>query len=167
MRTWFQALSSSLLLGCGLLGCGPEVGVVTVAELDPDIYADHVQPVVHYGCANLIECHGGPGRPLRIYAVDQLRAPGTATRSEPLSAAELAWNVQAFEGVDPAAADVSTSMILLKPLARAGGGVAHEGGELWPTRDDAAYRCLEAWLLGDGEGAARECARAPTYPPLP
>lgn len=162
MRSWTQALFVALLLGCG-----PEVGVVVVAELDPTVYAEHVQPVVHYGCANLSECHGNPGRPLRIYAVDQLRVPGTATRDEPLSATELAWNVQVFEGMDPELADVEGSMTLLKPLARAGGGVAHEGGELWSTTGDAAYLCLHAWLSGDAEAAARECARAPTYPPLP
>jgi len=147
-----RALAVSVLL----LGCGPQVGSEPVPALDAEVYATHVHPLVRFSCASL-DCHGDEGRPLRLYAEDGLRR-SAELRGQPLSPEEAAWNVTAFGGIDPAPASPDAHLALLAPLSVESGGTAHVGGDLWPSREDPAYRCLRAWLAGEEDAAA--CAEA-------
>ena len=149
-----RAVSAAFAIA--LLGCGPAPGEAPVPELDATFYVEHVHPLVRYSCASL-DCHGVEGRPLRIYAEDGLRLRidlRTEPEDQPLDPEEATWNVAAFAGLDPDPTDLDHSLILLKPLARDAGGVAHEGDDLWPSIEDPAYRCLHAWLAGETDQAA-------------
>lgn len=131
-------------------------GTTPVAELDAPFFEASVQPVLAASCASL-DCHGVDGRPLRLYSEDGLRRED-ALRGAPLSVEELAWNVDVFEALDPAATDVDANVALTKPLAVAAGGLEHVGGDVWASREDPGYRCLRTWLAGDLD--AGECADA-------
>ncbi len=150
-RAWI-----ALALAVVLASCGPAPGDAPVPELDEGFYVEHVHPVVRFSCASL-DCHGDEGRPLRIYAEDGLRIRAELRghpHDAPLDPEEAAWNAAAFAGIDPEPSDLAHSLVLQKPLARDAGGVAHEGGDLWPSSDDPSYVCLASWLAGDTRDAA-------------
>ena len=154
MRAWLAVLV--LASGCAYEAQGP---VPVAARLDPTFYAASVQPVVAWSCATL-DCHGVDGRPLRVYAEHGLRR-SDALRGQPISAEELAWNVAAFEGVDP---DPSREHVALtKPLAVEAGGLHHVGDPVWASRDDPGCRCLASWIAGELDPAP--CAEAAPDPP--
>lgn len=140
-----------------------------IPALDADAYASRVHPVLRVSCASL-DCHGDPGRPLRLYAEDGLRAQD-ALRGQPITVEETRWNAVAIAGVDPEASTPDLHLALTKPLAVAAGGLAHAGGDVWPDREDPGYRCLRAWLAGESErtesiAACSEAAAAvDPYPP--
>jgi hypothetical protein len=140
------------LLVCAALlapACAPEQGAVDLPVRDQARFEAEIQPIVGSGCGSL-DCHGDSGRPLRLYARYGRRADA-ALRDSELTAAELADNVAAFAGLPD-------DRLLGKPLAVDGGGMHHEGGDLWPDRDAPEYRCLEAWLTGGADPAS--CAAA-------
>ena len=147
------------LLGCALLvGCGYDaVESVPVSQLDGTFFAASVQPVVARSCASL-DCHGMDGRPLRLYSEDGLRRRDDL-RGQPLSADELAWNVDAFEALDPEPPFVDDHIALRKPLELDAGGIHHVGGELWPSREHPEHRCLRTWLAGELDPAPCTAAR--------
>lgn len=141
-------------------GCAADAqGSAPLAPLDAERYAAWVQPVVGRDCGTL-DCHGVGLRPLRIYAVDGLRID-PAARGEPIRDDELAWNVAAFEAIDPAAASVDDHVALLKPLAVEAGGLAHEGDPVYATSADPGFRCLRAWLADEPDDGACEAAAPP------
>jgi hypothetical protein len=136
--------------GLAATGCGPAQGTETPAPADPAVYEQHVQPYTAVSCATL-DCHGDPGRPLRMYSELGLRRDPTlrtqavseARPAQPLTAEELADNLAAFGAVS----DVGPRhMALLKPLA---GHVHHLGGTLWPNEEAPGYLCLRGWLAPD------------------
>lgn len=151
----------SVALGLLALGCGYDAGeTVPLTDLDAPFYAAHVQPILATGCASL-DCHGVDGRPLRLYSEDGLRRRDDL-RGQPLSAGELAWNVEVFEAIDPDAPSADENVALTKPLAVDAGGLYHVGGDLWATRDDPRYRCLRTWLAGELDpGPCAEALPAP------
>lgn len=158
------ALRRALACVAVLAGCaGP-----SATETDPLPMADaayyeaHVQVVVGYGCGSL-DCHGDPGRPLRLYARDGLRLRAEL-RGEELTAEEAALNAQAFLGIDPAPSAIDAHVALLKPLAEAAGGLPHVGGDVWESRDDDAYRCVYGWLAGAPDDARCAAASAAVDP---
>lgn len=137
-------------------GCALDTTPVALPDLDAARYGLDVQPVVRASCASL-DCHGIDGRPLRLYAQDGLRLEASF-RGQPLSAAEQQRNVDAFRAVDPTTDRADMHLALLEPLALDAGGVHHEGGDVWASRDDDGYRCVRAWLSGESDEGA--CARA-------
>lgn len=145
-----------------LAACAPDGGTVEVEPLDLATY-DAVHPILEARCATL-DCHGDPGRPLRLHAETGLRAAGVP-RDEPLTDAEREQNVRSLAAVDPGA-PVDDSLVLTKPLA---GGEHHIGGDLFPTRDGAQFRCLRGWLSGDAhdDAVAAACADAAAEVELP
>lgn len=158
---------SRLLLVASLFaaGCWADVGdSASLPPLDTDRYVAQVQPVVGRDCGTL-DCHGVGLRPLRIYAVDGLRIEPDA-RGQPIRDDELAWNVAAFEAIDPGAPTVDDHVALLKPLAVEAGGLAHDGDPVYRSVDDPGYRCLRAWLADAPDDGACEAA-APPAPARP
>jgi hypothetical protein len=130
-----------ILIAVGLLACAPDTRPVPLAEPDVASFGE-LQPWLEARCATL-DCHGDPGRPLRLFSETGLRAPGTS-RDAPLSSAELEDNAWSLFGVDDAPAE--RHLAVTKPLARSAGGVDHVGGDVWTSRDDPMHRCLVGWL---------------------
>jgi hypothetical protein len=154
-----------------LLACVDEGAALRVPPLDADRYALEVQPYVAASCGTL-DCHGDPGRPLRIYSelglrrADDLRASpvGAELDPEPLSDDELQDNVLAFAALQPELSPGDEQLPLSKPLAGAAGGSHHEGGDLWDGTEHPGYRCVRRWLEGlddDAESCASALAGLP------
>lgn len=153
-------------------GCAPlPQGEVGYAVPDLELYKAYVHPLFEGSCATL-DCHGDPGRPLRLYSATGLRirgdlraAPGM-TMTE-LTDEELADNVQSIAAIDVDEPDVDARFLLLKPLSNTGGGIHHYGGQIWSGTDDVAYRCVHGWLLGTVDVDACAAARVRDgLPPL-
>jgi hypothetical protein len=157
----------ALALAAALTGCGiDDQGVEPVDAFALDAYARDVHPIFEARCATL-DCHGVAGRPLRLFAETGLRLRADL-RDLPITEEELFANVKAVEAIDPGAAP-ERQMILRKPLAEDAGGVEHEGGELWLSRDAPQAACVLAWLSGRSEDpSARDaCAAAADEVALP
>ena len=141
-----------LLATTALLGCPPSQGIETWSEADTDVYANHVHAYVTVACGAL-NCHGNPGRPLRIYSELGLRIdPALRTTptdeahpATPITDEELQDNVIAFSTVSPLESGLQ-HFALQKPLA---GGVDHVGGKLFADTNAPGYLCLRAWLVID------------------
>lgn len=152
-----------LAAACALAGCAPGQSSVEVEPLDRATY-DQVHPILEARCATL-DCHGDPGRPLRLHAETGLRAAGIA-RTEPLADLERDENLRSIAAVDPDAPSVDDSLVLTKPLV---GGEHHVGGDLFHARDEAQFLCLRGWLAGESAstGVATACAEAAREVELP
>jgi hypothetical protein len=156
-------MTRALALGAVVLAaCAPAEREVEVAPLDLATY-DEVHPVLEARCGTL-DCHGDPGRPLRIHAEIGLRAAGVE-RDDALTDVEREDNVRALAAVDPGA-PVDDSLVLTKPLL---GGEHHVGGDLFRSRDEAPFRCLRGWLAGDGadDAVVAACDEAAAEVELP
>ena len=158
------ALAVALALVGG--GCARDQGVVSLDGLDPESYARDVQPIFEARCATL-DCHGDAGRPLRLYAETGLRARDDL-RDLPMTEDELLANVRSVEAIDPDS-PFAEGLMVLKPLAEASGGMAHEGGDIWLDREESQARCVVAWLSGQSDDAAAQeaCAAAAAEVALP
>ncbi|HEY8142510.1 MAG TPA: hypothetical protein VIG06_07565 [Kofleriaceae bacterium] len=145
---------------CGGVGAD---GTRPLDELDEDTYARDVHPIIEARCATL-DCHGVEDRPLRLYSETGLRARDDL-RDQPIERDELVANVRAIAAIEPGASPAET-LFIRKPLA---GGVFHEGGDLWSSRDEPQLVCALAWLEGasDEPAAAEACAIAADEVALP
>lgn len=138
------------LLVAALAACEvDDQGEIVLPDRDAATFAADVQPFLGSGCGSL-DCHGDPGRPLRLYAVHGLRT-SAALRGEEITDDELTANVAAL-------AAQPVERLLGKPLALATGGMKHLGGDRWADSGVAEYRCFAAWLDGDTDATA--CATA-------
>ncbi len=152
------AATAALASACGPAGQGE---LVVPATLDVATYENEVHPYLERRCATL-DCHGDPGRPLRLYAETGLRAVGR-DRSLPLDADEIAQNIAAIVELDPSA-DPDHHILVLKPLAPDAGGMEHVGDTIWAARSDPGYVCLREWLAH--RGTATSCTDAFTALPF-
>jgi hypothetical protein len=118
-----------------------------------------------------LDCHGQPGRPLRIYSDWGLRLKprddgsrnGAATTSD-----EQRANYLSVVGLEPEAmetcfrtkgADKANFQLLLKPISLENGGIRHKGGPvLRPDNQDSGWQCLYGWVSGEVNKA--ECEKA-------
>jgi len=154
---WLTVLAS-------LAGCAQELGTQELGPVDVEGYGREVHGILEPSCATL-DCHGVPGRPLRLYAETGLRAPGV-DREALITDQELAANARSLLGVDPDA-EPAEHLAITKPLAERAGGEDHVGNAIWLDRDEPAVVCLVAWLEGDVSVAAAECALAREAVALP
>lgn len=152
-----------LAAACGGIGGEEELPLV---ELDVEVYARDVHPILEARCATL-DCHGVDDRPLRLYAETGLRARDDL-RGAAIESAELWANVRAIQALDPGTAPAD-GLFVRKPLEAAAGGVAHEGGAVWARRDEPQPTCVLAWVSGtsDQSGAAAACRLAAEEVALP
>jgi hypothetical protein len=157
------ALALVIAAACG--GVASD-GERPVGELDGEVYARDVHPILEARCATL-DCHGVDDRPLRLYAETGLRVRDDL-RDLPIEGAELEANVRAIQAIDPGA-DPSATLFVRKPLAPGAGGLAHEGGDVWANRDEPQLVCILAWLAGtsDEPSAAAACSAAADQVALP
>ena len=156
----------ALVLVTGACGGVGADGDLPLVELDVEAYARDVHPILEARCATL-DCHGVADRPLRLYAETGLRARDDL-RDIAIGGAELEANVRAIQALDPAV-DPADALFVRKPLEAAAGGVAHEGGAVWASRDEPQLACVLAWVGGtsDEPDAAAACARAAEEVALP
>lgn len=149
---------AALITSCAMPTQGEEPSAFT---RDATLFTADVHPLLEASCATL-DCHGASRRPLRLYA-ETGRRVDRALRTEHVTGAELAANMQSLFAIDEGArslANVDAWMVLTKPLALSAGGVHHVGGDLWPSRAHPAYVCVRAFLLGtSAEAASREACR--------
>jgi hypothetical protein len=155
-----------LLLVAAACGNVASDGELPLSDLDDEVYVRDVHPILEARCATL-DCHGVDERPLRLYAETGLRA-GDDLRDRPIESFELAANVRAIRAIDPGA-EPSATLLVRKPLAPAAGGIAHEGGARWTSREEPQVVCVLAWLGGtsDEPEAAAACAVAAGEVALP
>jgi hypothetical protein len=164
-RSCFRSLIGILAAG----GCAANTQTTDhVMPRDAETFDKYVQPYLQDSCATL-DCHGAPGRALRLYselglrADANLRATPIATHHEPkpLTPRESEANRVAFASVALATHGSGAELALRKPLAAAAGGIHHQGGVHWKTRTDPGYLCLRGWLIGDiGQDLPSVCAQA-------
>jgi hypothetical protein len=162
-------LQLALITALALGACaGPSEPAQRIKAGDAELYASYVQPYVEVGCATL-DCHGDPGRALRLYSElglrkgAELRPSALSDAVDPLAItdAELDDNRRAFAGVALATDGPKEHLALLKPLASSAGGIHHVGPTLWPSTDAPGYQCLRAYLAGDADAdPADACAQA-------
>jgi hypothetical protein len=135
------------LVFIAVTSCQDVGGTQTVAGGDVAAYETYVHPILEARCAT-IDCHGAPGRPLRLYAETGLRA-SDELRDRPITSAELADNVRSLAAIEPNAAPES-SEVISKPLA---GGLFHEGGVVWTSATENQVVCVRGWLAGQSGDA--------------
>lgn len=103
-------------------------------------FASNVEPTLTKSCA-FSTCHSGEQSD--FFLTCQGDGSNDATKFNFLEA-------QAFVGNPP-----ETSLLLLKPLAPAGGGAVHTGGVFFADKNDATWKQLSAWAAEVGvEGGA-------------
>lgn len=165
------ALVKTIALAASLLGVACSIdsqGEVSLPPVGSASFTD-IQTFVGSGCGSL-DCHGDPGRPLRIYSVYglrltvDLRTQSTipASAPNPITTGEMARNSTSFAAFS-LDLPIDQHRALAKPLSEEAGGMAHKGGDLWPSKEAPEYLCLRAWLDGaqDADACAQAAAAAP------
>jgi hypothetical protein len=164
------AITAALLLP---IGCDEDAltyedggGIRVTTILAPDqTQFTMVSPVFELRCGSL-DCHGQPGRPLRIYSGLGLRLPNDAGNLPGVNATtpdEIAENYYSVIGLEPeemsrvvAGEDPPTDLLILaKPLMLE----SHKGGPAIAPGDTADL-CITSWLLGAGLDTASCTAAA-------
>jgi hypothetical protein len=161
--------AASVLWACASV---PDESRKTVSSMpNQQIFIDHVSQFLERRCGTL-DCHGQPGRPLRIYGQYCLRLPndaGFTPAKGVTSQAEKIANYRAVVGLEPeqlnrvlAGESPLTLLLLQKPLSYGDQGpatqtlgVRHRGGPQLSDTSDDGYKCLADWLEGKfvtGEG---------------
>lgn len=121
-----------------------------------------------------LDCHGQPGRALRLYSQQGLRlgqADGGGRDLSTTTPAERTENYHSVVGLQPeelskavdSAGAYEDILLLQKPLDIEFGGVRHKGGPvLRRTPSDPGWACLEGWVRGKLDPA--QCAAAADLP---
>ena len=134
-------IASWALVLAGLLSQQPAPSSPAAGSLNYEFFKTKVQPIFlakRPGHARCIACHSS-GTPLRLQPLD----PGSTTWTDE----ESQKNFVAVQRV--AAAGNLKSRLLMHPLAEeAGGDFFHNGGKHWTSQDDAEWKTLKAFVLG-------------------
>jgi hypothetical protein len=169
-----RAASALALLG-GVLAsaaCASRPGGQDVTYTLPDreqFIAGGVSTFMERRCGSL-DCHGQPGRPLRLYSQQGLRlrqGDGGVRDLSPTTRDEQVENYRAVVGLEPeelsrsvqSNGDYKDFMLFKKPLGIESGGVRHKGGPvLRASLSDPGWGCLESWVRGQTD--PKQCAEA-------
>lgn len=108
-------------------------GTVDPPAPDYPTFRSRVAPVVAQRCA-AGNCHGSPANILHLTCGE---TPETAR-----------WNYHALK--DYVSVNTSSSEVLRRALSREAGGTYHEGGTIFPNREDVGYQALDAWAKEKG-----------------
>lgn len=172
-RSAGYAFSVSLLMGLCAWACAAKPDENRYTEvLAPDpaqFQTANVSLFLERRCGTL-DCHGQPGRPLRIYGSHGLRLPNDAGRTPvtgDTSPEEIVANFRSVVALEPeemsrvvaSGGDDPTRLLLLRkplgcvdPPCESPHGERHKGGTLI-GQGDPAYVCLTSWLSGAADGA--------------
>jgi hypothetical protein len=114
-------------------------------SLDYDYFKAKVQPIFvakRTGRARCISCHVTP--------------TGAVFQLQKLAPGETSWNEEQtrknFEAVTQVVALPGNpkSPLLIHPLAEdAGGDFFHSGGKQFPSQNDAEWKTMKAWIMGE------------------
>lgn len=171
-RSAAVALLVTLCVAAGSSSCSIPTESGELGELpDSKSFIDNgVSTFMERRCGAL-DCHGQPGRPLRIYSEWGLRlaANTDGTRDKrPTTPEEQLANYRSVVGLEPEnleacyrtkGEDKKNFQLLLKPLSIENDGIRHKGGPvLRPSANDPGWQCLYGWVSGDVNKA--ECANA-------
>lgn len=152
-----------LMMGSGLAfaSCVDAAGVITV-KCPPEEDFKKVSPVLEQRCGTL-DCHGNPGRPLRLYSNIGLRAPDKNEAknpnyypggSEPTTDNEIALNYRALCALEPeimsavVAGQKKPEQLTLVRKPRL--SEKHKGGRVW-DQGKPGDQCLINWLSNQYE----------------
>jgi hypothetical protein len=120
-----------------------------------------VSQLLQKRCGTL-DCHGQPGRPLRIYGANDLRLDdggdpegGNVPGGAPTTPAEYLADYESVIGLQPelmtevvhGTQPPESLLLLRKPLQLE----RHKGGAVI-VEDDSAYNCIVSWLQGRDAG---------------
>jgi hypothetical protein len=115
----------------------------TSPELDFGFFENRVQPIFlakRPGYARCIVCHIESNNAFRLEKL----APNARAWTEEQSRLNFEMATKLVNPGDP-----QTSRLLLHPLApEDGGDVFHSGGRQFPSKQDATWRTLAAWVNG-------------------
>jgi hypothetical protein len=152
--TWLMAVMAALGFACqGQIGDLGGVGGIRVELLAPrrigfESVADAMQP--HCGT---LDCHGEPGRNMRLFGSRGLRLLATANPADDATTpAEYDATFWSVVGLEP---EILTEVIQdngadperLSLIRKARGHERHKGGTLMMAGDDLDS-CLMSWLTG-------------------
>lgn len=136
------------MLSLAVLVAACDVDVQTPAP-DYDAFVRDVHPILLRDCG-MLECHGTPKRPFRLYGAGRLRVDPDTDRFDPTTDEELWFSYQRTRSMLTHDGDVRDSTLLRKPLPGAGHqGVDDYGGPIYRSTDDPDYRTLIDWARGD------------------
>jgi hypothetical protein len=138
--------------------------------LDYNDFVCDAEPVLIKRCS-MLACHGQATHALRLYSPGKLRQGDPTTRmarDTQLTANEVDLNFQSAIGltlgatqVQRNALDVSSILLLQKPLAARFGGSEHHGVAIFPTygsnddlTKDPEWNALANWVAGKKQSAA-------------
>ncbi len=163
---WLAFLAALTLAAC--LAQPQETQTLLVDSARPDRASfDAPSAYMERHCGSL-DCHGQPGRPLRVYSQFGMRLsdddmPGGRPRTDD----ELTANYVATISLEPEimtqvaeqhGAEPERLMLIRKPL----GTERHKGGQIFSDQSDPGYLCLTSWLRGSVDKDA--CASASISP---
>lgn len=134
------AACGALMMMAVMLSQQPASTPPAATSLDYEVFKTKIQPIFlakRAGHARCIACHG-QGTPLRL---------------QPLSPGSTTWNEEEsrknFEAVQRVAKAGAQSRLLVHPLdEQAGGDFYHSGGKHWSSQNDAEWRTMKDWVLG-------------------
>lgn len=161
-----------LVCASAIAACAaPDPAAERVLDCPPLAAFPDVSAVLERRCATL-DCHGQPGRPLRLYSQIGLRRPEPRDPppdyiatigeyktggEEPTTVAEIADNHRAVCALEPEVmgrvvagqAGPSSLTLVRKPrLAE-----KHKGGQIWEEGGDGDV-CLTSWIAGELDPSA-------------
>lgn len=166
IRSW--ALAPLLLLPVACLG--PSADATTAMPPPADVQAfTPLDTALAPSCASL-DCHGQPGRNLRLYGAQGLRlAPTDVSGVGSTTQEEILANFRSFVGLEP---DLTSQVLKgggreperLTIVRKARGTEQHVGGTVWAEGSDGDL-CLTGWLASTPNLEACDRALIAATPP--
>jgi hypothetical protein len=158
-RTLLGCLGLSVLAGCSV----PPSDARYTPEALPDAASfPPVAQLLVVRCGSL-DCHGTPGRNLRLYGSAGLRWSASDRPFVPVcdTQDEVAQDYESVVDLEPATMSAvvaagGASPQELTMVRKARGTESHKGGQVWTEGDDSDT-CLTSWLAGNTDEGA--CVR--------
>ncbi len=151
-----------LVLSLLVVGCvGSDADKTVVASCPDGAAFAMVSPVLEASCGSL-DCHGAPGRPLRVYGQNGWRLlEGDISGGAPTRPEEREATLRSLCGLEPALIrevvegreGAEQLLVVKKPRAEE----RHKGGQVFEV-GEAGDLCLVSWLSGEVDESA--CAMA-------
>lgn len=142
-----------LALACLLLlGCAEEKGPLEVPQPDRMLFDTQIYPLLLRDCG-FHACHGSHERFFQVFGPGHGRLNPLTRPPEPPTPEELLHSYQRARAmIDREKPD--ESLLLVKPLSIAAGGVGHEGvdeygREVYESKLDPTFNLLQRWARGE------------------
>lgn len=155
----------ALLAALALGACAEDPGALSVSAADRVQFDAEVYPVLLRDCG-FNACHGTTERFFQVFGPGRGRLLPT---TRPLDPATLEETTHSYERarsmIDTRAPELS--LLLLKPLEAAAGGIGHEGVDelgrnVYQTQMEPGYAALARWVLTPAPASTPPAAAAAT-----